>query len=531
MNWTHGYVQDIDYIHSYCRELAPSLLALACASRGLAVRRGDRPLRYLELGFGQGLSVNVHAAACAGEFWGTDLNPAHVVNARELAAASGSGARLFDDSFAELLERPELPEFDIIAMHGTWSWISAENRRTVAETVRRKLAPGGLFYVSYNCLPGSTPELPLRQLLKLHTDVASPTATAFQQDRRCADLRPIVTRSRRALFQRARSGQRAPRTDARQEQKLFGPRISEPRLAADGLLRGGGRAQPRKARFCRLGAPHRSPRRRGRSRKGAQTAGRNPAPRDARDSARLSDQSAISQGRVREGATPAARDRARRTAVRYRLRLARSPGATAEEGSASVRRGGAESGVVRALVAALAEDRFAPKSIHQLEQHPLCRKIRPGQFVQALRLLVGAGQLHPTQSEAVVSEASARCKRLNAHILERALHSDEIPVLASPSPAAASRSITSGNYFCTHGRGGSKPKNNGRAMLGIASRRSASGWSRDRKTLRLRRRTWSTSVRRPSDSPKEGSPCSKRSASPEQSQVSVSVLAPLPVLN
>ncbi len=38
--------------------------------------------------------------------------------------------------------------------------------------------------------------------------------------------------------------------------------------------------------------------------------------------------------------------------------------------------------------------------------------------------------MHPAQSENVVSEVAPRCRRLNAHILERALHSDEITVLA-----------------------------------------------------------------------------------------------------
>ncbi len=244
MHWTHGYVRDIDYIHGYCRELAPSLLALACASRGLAVQHGERPLRYLELGFGQGVSLNVHAAACPGEFWGTDFNPAHVVNARELSSGAGSGARLFDDSFHELLERAELPEFDIIAMHGTWSWISSENRRVVVETVRRKLAPGGLFYVSYNCLPGSTPELPLRQLLKLHVDLASPTVQAVPAkiDAALAFAQSLLEAGARYFNEHDEAKELLQRMRGK-DQELPRPRIPEPRLAADAILRGGRRAQ------------------------------------------------------------------------------------------------------------------------------------------------------------------------------------------------------------------------------------------------------------------------------------------------
>jgi len=31
-------------------------------------------------------------------------------------------------ALAEFVARDDLPEFDVIALHGIWSWISAENR-------------------------------------------------------------------------------------------------------------------------------------------------------------------------------------------------------------------------------------------------------------------------------------------------------------------------------------------------------------------------------------------------------------------
>src|SRR4051812_30816782 len=101
MDWTSGYVSEIDYTHGYYVELNPSRLRLACLSAGVAPPPAG-PLRYLELGYGQGLSVNIHAAGCAGEFWGTDFNPTQAAHARSLADVSGSGATLLDESFAEL---------------------------------------------------------------------------------------------------------------------------------------------------------------------------------------------------------------------------------------------------------------------------------------------------------------------------------------------------------------------------------------------------------------------------------------------
>jgi hypothetical protein len=85
-----------------------------------------------------------------------------------------------------------------------------------------------------------------------------------------------------------------------------------------------------------------------------------------------------------------------------------------------------------ALSSALAEQKFAPKSLEFLRQHPDCKQLRPAQFVNALRLLVSTGHLHVAQSEAAAALAAPRCRALNAHLLDRATHSDEGSVLASP---------------------------------------------------------------------------------------------------
>jgi hypothetical protein len=85
-----------------------------------------------------------------------------------------------------------------------------------------------------------------------------------------------------------------------------------------------------------------------------------------------------------------------------------------------------------ALSAALAEQNFAPKSLNFLRQHANCKQLRPGQLLHALRLLVSTGHLHLAQPEAAIAAATTRCQALNAHLLERALHSDEGSILASP---------------------------------------------------------------------------------------------------
>ena len=175
MNWTAGYVADIDYTYGYYCELSPCLLRIACLSAGLTPP-ATKQLSYLELGFGQGLSVNIHAAANEGEFWGTDFNPQQTAQAQALAHASGSGAKLLNELFAELAARSDLPEFDIIALHGIWSWISDDNRRSIVDIIRRKLRVGGIVYVSYNCLPGWAAAMPLRHLIMLHAELAGSEA-------------------------------------------------------------------------------------------------------------------------------------------------------------------------------------------------------------------------------------------------------------------------------------------------------------------------------------------------------------------
>lgn len=178
MSWTDGYVTELGYVHQYYKELSPLVMELALTYRMHAVRQA-RSLRYLELGFGQGLSLNIHAAAMNGEFWGNDFNPSHAAHAAELARISGSGAVILDDSFAELAQRPDLPEFDVIALHGIWSWISDANRRVIVDIARRKLVPGGLLYVSYNAMPGWAAALPVRNLMLLHNELADKTAAAL----------------------------------------------------------------------------------------------------------------------------------------------------------------------------------------------------------------------------------------------------------------------------------------------------------------------------------------------------------------
>ena len=168
-DWAAGYTTDVGYTYGYYGELNPLRARLALLSAGLAAPKFDAAC---ELGFGQGLSANIHSAASATQWYGTDFNPAHAGFAIELAEASGAGAKLFEDAFADFAERRDLPDFDFIGLHGIWTWISDANRSIIVDFVRRKLTPGGVLYISYNTLPGWAALTPIRHLLAEHAALA-----------------------------------------------------------------------------------------------------------------------------------------------------------------------------------------------------------------------------------------------------------------------------------------------------------------------------------------------------------------------
>lgn len=167
-DWSAGYVSDIGYTFGYYAELNPLRVRQAFLNAGLAWPEMGSAC---ELGFGQGLSANIHAAASTTQWYGTDFNPAQAAFAQELAAASGAGARLYDEAFADFAARPDLPDFDYIGLHGIWSWISDENRAVIADFVRRKLKVGGVLYISYNTMPGWAAFAPMRHLMAQHADL------------------------------------------------------------------------------------------------------------------------------------------------------------------------------------------------------------------------------------------------------------------------------------------------------------------------------------------------------------------------
>ena len=166
--WNDGYFTADTYTYGYYRELSPIFQKFCLLLKGFAAPESHDDDVHCELGYGQGVSINIHAASNIGKYYGTDFNPAHAAQANELCRASECDAQFFDDSFEQMLNRDDLPQFDSISLHGIWSWISTENQKIIVDFARKFLKPGGIFYNSYNCFPGWAPKSPLRELFILY---------------------------------------------------------------------------------------------------------------------------------------------------------------------------------------------------------------------------------------------------------------------------------------------------------------------------------------------------------------------------
>jgi len=187
MDWNQGYVIDTPYTYGYYPEMAPARVEYAMVHAGF---EPPPPGPCCELGFGHGVTLNLSAAADpARRWWGNDFNPSQARFARSLSESSGAQAVLDDSSFAEFCARDDLPVFSMIALHGVWSWTSTENQRLIVDFVRRRLALGGVLYVSYNTRPGWAAMAPVRPLFfEYARAMSAPTDDSARRMQRAIDF-------------------------------------------------------------------------------------------------------------------------------------------------------------------------------------------------------------------------------------------------------------------------------------------------------------------------------------------------------
>ncbi len=209
-HWGEGYVTDIQYVDEFNPEQSPQNIALAATLRGFEPPDLSGKFTYCELGCGKGLTSLILAAANPNaEFHAIDFNPAYIARGQAQArAALLTNINFYERSIQDLTDpdAPALPMFDIVAMHGVWSWVSADVQAAILEFLKRRVKPGGLVYVTYNLMTQWATLLPLQGILKELTS-SSPVGPdlairdAFGIVERLIDSKVIPASNRNVLQQ------------------------------------------------------------------------------------------------------------------------------------------------------------------------------------------------------------------------------------------------------------------------------------------------------------------------------------------
>jgi SAM-dependent methyltransferase len=451
-----GSRPDVGYTFGYFRELSPGLIDFALTLAGMEppAREG---MTYLELGYGQGLSAAIHAAACPGAYYGNDFNPEHAANAAAWADAAGADARFTGESFAELARRDDLPAFDYVVMHGVWTWAPAAARADILDIVRRKLKPGGVVYVSYNAQPGWAEILPLRHIMALVSgsdeatgaDVPAAIGAAFDFAGKLQEVG--------AAYFAANPGAKA-RLDA------IG-RMSRPHLAHDhfnptwtpsyfsevaaAFAWADMRFVASASLLDQLDELNLTPEQ-------ARLLADLPAPIE-RESVRdfLVNQNFRRDLLMRDPEPLLADERGARLAAQ-RLTLTVEASSIAYDTPGQGDDVELPEALYAPIVNALAADGASPKTIAGLYSNPGVARLPPGLVLDAITVLVGSGRVHPAQSEPEIAVAKDRCRRLNAHLAARARTSGEVRFLASPVTGAGLRVPRLEQLFLAARAGGAK---------------------------------------------------------------------------
>lgn len=165
------YVLDIPYTWEFFDYQNPLLLSYLVNAQGIAGPQVQQAFTYCELGCGNGMTSNLLAASLPqGKFYAVDFNAEHINNAAALADQGNlRNIHFLQNSFAEVLQRDDMPMMDYITLHGVYSWVSHDIRQQIIDIIQTYLKPNGLVYVSYNPLPRWAEIIPMWRMMLEHT--------------------------------------------------------------------------------------------------------------------------------------------------------------------------------------------------------------------------------------------------------------------------------------------------------------------------------------------------------------------------
>lgn len=157
---------EIPYPERFHLVHTPAQLGLIAAISGFEPPPCNSDFVYCEIGCGTGLTPTVLAQMNPdATFIGIDLDANHIAVANERKARAGLANLEFLCADICALDPDEFPACDYIAVHGVYGWVPDVVRAAIRTFVQRKLTANGLFYVSYNALPGWAAIAPLRSYM------------------------------------------------------------------------------------------------------------------------------------------------------------------------------------------------------------------------------------------------------------------------------------------------------------------------------------------------------------------------------
>ena len=166
--WGGGYVTDVAYTAGHYPFQSPWHMEAACLLRSVHPAVIEPGLSYVELGCGRGYGALILAASNPG--WtvtGVDFHPAHIAEAQRLAKSAGVANALFVEAdLADPATIAQVPEADIVSLHGVWSWVPPSVRAGIVALLRARLRTGGMVQVSYNSLPGWQGALGMQRVVR-----------------------------------------------------------------------------------------------------------------------------------------------------------------------------------------------------------------------------------------------------------------------------------------------------------------------------------------------------------------------------
>jgi SAM-dependent methyltransferase len=166
-----GYFTGLEYeIFQIFQPMNPAHIRFFLAFKGLAAPTFEETFDYCELGCGQGYNMLMFGALYPkGRFVGVDFAKSQIERAQALADEAGSDNVTFEAKSFEQFAAADGPAFDVISLHGIWSWVTRSVRSQVLDILKKRLKPGGVVYVGTNVMPGWSGVAPLqRHIVDLH---------------------------------------------------------------------------------------------------------------------------------------------------------------------------------------------------------------------------------------------------------------------------------------------------------------------------------------------------------------------------